>query len=155
MQKKIVYIDMDGVLVDLEEAIREKYTSSYISEVGIGTIVDQDLNIFYDAKPIDGAIEAFKKLAKDERFEVYILSTAPWDNPESWKAKRTWVEHHIGEDGYKKLILSHHKNLLRGDYLIDDRDKNGAAEFEGEHIKFGTNKFETWTQVINYLTQNS
>jgi 5'-nucleotidase len=28
-----------------------------------------------------------------------------------------------------------------GDYLIDDRLKNGAGEFKGELIHFGTDKF--------------
>lgn len=146
---------MDGVLVDLEGEIEKKYTKDYIDAVGIGRIVDQDLNIFYDAQPLQGAEEAFKELSRNPNFEVYILSTAPWDNPEAWKAKRIWVEKYLGLDGHKRLILSHRKDLLVGDYLIDDRDKNGAADFKGEHIKFGTQNYKSWTQVINYLTQNS
>ena len=155
MGKKIIYVDMDGVLVDLEGYIEKNYTPEYVNMVGIGNIVDEDMNIFYESKPMEGALLAFKQLSINPNFEVYILSTAPWHNPEAWKAKRVWVEKYLGIDGYKRLILSHHKNLLRGDFLIDDRDNNGAAEFGGEHIKFGTKPFETWTQVITYLTQNS
>jgi len=153
--KKIVYIDMDGVLVDLESYVDVNYIPDQIKQVGIGGIVDQDLNIFYESEPVKGAIDAFKFLFNDSRFEPYILSTAPWANPEAWKAKRIWVEKFIGHTATKRLILSHRKDLMIGDYLIDDRPNNGAAEFKGEHIKFGTKPYETWKQVLDYLIQNS
>jgi hypothetical protein len=38
-----------------------------------------------------------------------------------------------------------------GDYLIDDRTKNGAGEFKGELIHFGTDKFPDWDSVLEYL----
>jgi 5'(3')-deoxyribonucleotidase len=52
---------------------------------------------------------------------------------------------------YKRLIISHHKNLNKGNFLIDDRTKNGAADFEGELILFGSEKFPNWDEVKNYL----
>lgn len=142
---------MDGVLVDLVGWVEKNYLPEYIQTTGIGTIVDNNANAFYDPKPIEGAVEAFNKLAKDPRFDVYILSTAPWKNIQAWSAKRVWVEENLGPGAIKRLILTHNKELLKGDILIDDRDKNGAAEFEGQHIKFGTNPFETWTEVMSYL----
>ena len=51
----------------------------------------------------------------------------------------------------RRLILSHRKDLLKGDYLIDDRPNNGAADFEGELIKFGNEEFKDWKAVLNYL----
>ena len=35
--------------------------------------------------------------------------------------------------------------------MIDDRIANGVADFEGEHIHFGTEKFPSWKQVLDYL----
>jgi len=35
--------------------------------------------------------------------------------------------------------------------LIDDREKNGAKEFEGELIQFGSEKFVDWNVVTEYL----
>ena len=53
---------------------------------------------------------------------------------------------------YKRLILSHHKNLNRGDYLIDDRPhKGGADKFDGEVIAFGSERFPDWDAVLRYL----
>ena len=80
-----------------------------------------------------------------------ILSTPPWDNTSAWSDKHQWVKKHLGVSAHKRLILSHHKNLNRGDYLIDDRTANGAGEFQGEHIHFGTEKFPDWKSVLEYL----
>jgi len=155
MDKKIVYVDMDGVLVDLVGWVNKNYLPEYIESTGIGNIVDMNAMAFYDPEPIKDAIESFNNLCKNPNFDVWILSTAPWANPEAWKAKRIWVENNLGPGAYKRLILTHNKSLMKGDYLIDDRDSNGASDFEGEHIKFGKEGFETWKEVITYLTTNS
>ena len=144
--KKIVYIDMDNVLVDfpsafdkIEQDVLDKYKGS----------LDDIPGIFSLMTPIDGAIEAFNRLASI--YDVYILSTAPWKNPSAWSDKLLWIQKYLGENGYKRLIISHHKNLNRGDYLIDDRLKNGVDKFEGVHIHFGQDRFPTWTEVLKYL----
>ena len=136
---------MDGVLVDLQREIN-KLPKKVIEEYG--NHIDRIPEIFYDPPPIEGAIDGLKTLF--EKYEVYILSTAPWDSPEVWKYKRLWVERYLGVYGYKRLILSHHKNLLMGDYLIDDRRVNGAGEFKGELIQFGVD-VKNWTELIKYL----
>jgi 5'(3')-deoxyribonucleotidase len=61
------------------------------------------------------------------------------------------VQKYLGEAAYKRLILSHHKDLNQGDYLIDDKGKNGASEFEGEWIHFGSERFPDWDAVLKYL----
>jgi 5'(3')-deoxyribonucleotidase len=83
------------------------------------------------------------------------LSTAPWGNPSAWSDKLLWVKNHIGKNGYKRLILSHHKNLNDGHFLVDDRTKNGADRFSGKHIHFGTEHFPDWKTVLVYLRQNA
>ena len=101
---------------------------------------------------MDGAIESIQFLAG--HFDLYILSTAPWDNPSAWHDKLLWIKKHLPKIGYKRLILSHHKNLNKGHYIIDDRDKRGVDQFEGEHIHFGENgDFKTWEEVVQYLIQ--
>ena len=80
----------------------------------------------------------FKTLSKV--CDAYILSTQPWGNPSAWTDKYEWVKNFIGESAYKRLILSHRKDLSRGDILIDDGTANGAGQFKGEHIHFGTKK---------------
>ena len=110
---------------------------------------DEIDGLFSRMKPIHGAVEGFKFLA--EHFDTYILSTAPWNNPSAWRDKLLWVKEHLGDAAYKRLILSHHKDLLRGDYIIDDSIKNGVSEFQGTHIHFGQGEFKDWAAVIEYF----
>ena len=148
MKKKIVYIDMDNVLVDFKSAIN--LHSEEVLEEYSGRL-DEIPNIFSKMIPLKGAIKSFEKLSKI--YDVYILSTAPWNNPTAWSDKLEWTKKHIGDSAYKRLILSHNKNLNKGDYLIDDRTKNGAGEFSGELILFGSEKFPDWDAVIAYLLE--
>ena len=146
MSKKIVYVDMDNVLVDfpsgiekLSEEDKNKYEGNYDEVPGIFSLME----------PMPGAIEGFERIA--ETYDTYILSTAPWGNRTAWSDKPDWVKKYLGDAAHKRLILSHNKNLNRGDYLIDDRTKNGAGEFQGELIHFGTSEFPDWDSVLRRL----
>lgn len=144
--KKILYVDMDNVLVDFSSGIKRLDNSL---KKQYGDDIDDAPGIFALMDPMEGAIDAYIVLSK--QYDTYILSTAPWKNPTALNEKLQWVKRYLGDYAYKRLILTHHKNLNKGDYLIDDRMKNGAAEFEGEHIHFGTEKFPDWASVLKYL----
>jgi len=146
MKKKILYIDMDNVLVDFQSGI-DRLSLQFQTE--FENRLDEVPGIFGLMKPIPGAIEAYKQLSL--KFDTYILSTAPWENPLAWNDKLIWVKKNLGDISNKRLILSHHKNLLRGDFLVDDRPNNGAAEFEGKWIHFGNDEFPNWKAVEKYL----
>jgi 5'-nucleotidase len=152
MARKILYADLDNTLVDfqsgidgLDPAIVDKYEDRF----------DEAPGIFALMRPLPGAIDAFRELA--QLFDIYILSTAPWRNPSAWQHKIEWVHEHLGADedsvAYKRLILTHHKNLNRGDFLVDDRANNGADQFTGEWIQFGSERFPNWPMVVDYLRQ--
>ncbi len=144
--KKILYIDMDNVLVDFPSGI-EKLDKK--TKMDFKDNYDEVPGIFSLMLPMKDAVASFNLLA--DKYDTYILSTAPWHNPSAWSDKRLWVQQHIGEKAHKRLILSHHKNMNKGHYLIDDRKKNGAGDFEGEHIWFGSEKFKDWQNVLKYL----
>ena len=146
--KKILYIDMDNVLVNFASAF-PKLSSEILTEYD--SRLDDIPDIFSLMEPMPGAVEAFKELS--EKFDTYILSTSPWANPSAWSDKLIWVKNYLGPSANKRLILSHHKNLNAGDFLIDDRTKNGVNEFKGEHLHFGTPKFPDWNAVVAYLDQ--
>lgn len=144
--KKIVYFDMDGVLVDfqsgidrLEGDVKEIYRERYDEVPGIFSLMD----------PLPGGLDAFRVLSAF--FDCYILTTAPWRNPTALNDKLLWVKQHLGDLAHKRLITTHHKNLNRGDFLIDDRLANGAGEFGGIHIYFGSPEFPDWDAVLKYL----
>ena len=150
MTKKIIYFDMDGVLVDLAAKIAE-YPAEVVAKFEKDDMVDQMPALFLDPPPIKGAVDAFNKFVNSDKYDVYILSTAPWENPSAWMHKRLWVDKYLGDGAWKRLILSHNKHLNMGDYLVDDRTKNGAGDFTGELIQFGTDKFPDWDSVVQYL----
>lgn len=68
---KILYIDMDNVLVDFKSAI------SQIPEDTLKKYKDlhEVPGIFSLMEPMPGAIEAYKQFSKV--FDTYILSTSP------------------------------------------------------------------------------
>ena len=143
---KILYIDMDNVLVDFKsgiDAISEEERQQFKDDL------DEVPGIFSKMKPVEGAIAAYNELTK--HFDVYILSTAPWENPSAWSDKLLWVKKYLGQSAHKRLILSHNKNLNAGDFLVDDRTANGAGKFAGEHIHFLSEQFKDWDDVLSYL----
>lgn len=155
--KKIVYIDMDGVIADFDDAISQIDPNLDIKDgpnwegrsLRVDAIIKEHPSMFRFLKPIEGAIEAVKKL--DDKYDIMFLSTPVWSEPESYSGKRIWLEKHFGDLAKHKLILTKRKELNIGDYLIDDTTRNGVLEFKGEHIHFGTEKFPTWKEVLEYL----
>ena len=155
MTKPILFFDMDNVLVDfqsgidrLDEATKQAYEDN----------LDDVPGIFALMHPMPGAIEAVHILA--EKYDVYILSTAPWKNPTALNDKLDWVKKHFGGEKddvfYKRLVFTHRKDLCHGDYLIDDRPKrNGVDQFTGELLHFDTKdpaaQFHSWEEVVTYL----
>ena len=164
MDRRILYVDMDGVLVDLPQSVAEVDPS--IREECMAWQAEQEAlypdkeihhsdfeGLFAILKPREGAVEAIDTLMA--HFDIYLLSTAPWANTSSWSDKRRWVEQYLPNLGKKRLILTHRKDLNRGAFLIDDRPKKGAREFgekeSQEWIHFGSAEFPDWPSVLSYL----
>jgi 5'-nucleotidase len=141
---------MDNVLVDFPSAfpqLSKEILKEYEDRL------DEVPHIFSLMEPMPDAIESFNELSII--FDTYVLSTSPWGNDTAWSDKLKWIKKYLGETAYKRLILSHHKHLNVGDFLIDDRLKNGVDKFKGEHIHFGTSEFPDWESVVLYLKQRA
>ena len=158
----IIFFDMDNVLVDFKsglDRVSPEIKAEYEDD-GTGKPHYDDIpGLFSLMDPMPGAIEAVKALAALGKYELYILSTAPWGNPSAWTDKAKWVQKHFDSDRpdgvfYKRLILSHHKNMCvqPNAWLIDDRKAHGSECF-GEHfIHFGSESFPDWDSVIAFFT---
>jgi 5'(3')-deoxyribonucleotidase len=95
--QKILYVDMDNVLVDfrfgisrLDERIIREFEGRLDDVPGIFALMD----------PVEDAVESFKTLA--QQFDTYVLSTSPWENPSAWSDKLQWVKQHLGRVAYKR-----------------------------------------------------
>ena len=159
-KKKIVYIDMDGVLVDFGKAIDDWFKSHPHLVERYKTFPDHIQGLFRIAPPIKGAIEAVKKLHESGKYELFIATSAPWgNNLASNTDKRFWIEDYFGNIFHKRMFITHRKDLLMGDYLIDDRLKNGAGDFKGKLLRFGydwendnkPNEYPDWDSILDYL----
>lgn len=69
------------------------------------------------------------------------------ENAIAWSDKLDWVKKNIGTNAFKRLILSHHKNLNDGHFLVDDRTKNVVDRFRGMHTHFASSGFSDWATV--------
>ena len=138
--KLIIHIDMDGVLANFEKAMIEhpKYGTK-------GWKPDEELD-FSTFEPFPGSKEAVQELL-NMGHDIYIASTAPWGNPKAWMQKRLWIEKHFPALK-RKVTLTHHKNLLIGDVLIDDTTYRGQKDFQGTFIHFKPEEGIDWPFVV-------
>jgi len=154
--KKTLLIDMDGVVVDLGSAFKKWFETYPHLKERFKTHPDHIHGIFRDPLPVDGAIDAIHKL--NQKYELFVATAAPWGNPGAATDKRYWLEKYFGNLFHKKMIITHRKDLISGDYLIDDSKHNGAGDFKGELISFGIdyktgeiNEYKDWDSVLKKL----
>ena len=91
---KLLYIDLDGVVADFVSAMNThplRHTPPYHEAP------DTIPGIFKNLKPLKDAISSVNKLLSSNKYEVYFLSTAPWNNTSAWTDKRIWLEEQFGD----------------------------------------------------------
>ena len=83
---------------------------------------------------------------------MFILTAPSIKNSHCYSEKRDWVEKYLGSEIVERLIISAHKGLNKGHFLIDDNiDGKGQEYFEGEIIQFGADQYPNWKFVRMYL----
>ena len=151
--KKRVFVDMDNVLVDFQSGLDQQSEQTLQQYAGR---LDEIPRLFGKMKPLVGAIDAVHQL--NEYYDLFILSTAPWNNPSAWSDKVKWITKYLDDVFHKKMIITHCKGLLAAQedvYLIDDRTGHGASDFGKHHVQFGIAPYKDWDCIVNYFSELS
>lgn len=157
MIKPKLFLDMDNVLVDTLSVLNTANPANFNVAKP-----DQIPGIFRSLPPMPGAIAAVNQLAA--HYDLYILSTSPWQNASAWSDKILWLTQYFGADEhspfYKKVIMAHDKSLAKanGGILVDDRPYHGASGWDDATLgtawlQFGFDEQLTWEsgELVNLL----
>ena len=144
--KKIVYIDMDGVLADFSKGIGRpgyEYNPPEMLRPGF----------FRELEVMPGAKDAIAELLTIEGIDVFIATKPTTANLNCATEKFEWIKANFPEL-LRKIFITCDKGHLNGDYLIDDNANQWQAKFKGTFLHF--QEFEpedSWMSIVNYMKQ--
>lgn len=124
---------------------RQEHRERPIIYVSIDTLRDARGN------QMSSAMKAFRYLF--EHYAMYIVAPSPAYNPEYIAEVMRWAEDVVNVPAWQHLVFTNRKDLIYGDYLIDPSDEYGAADFMGTLIKFGSDTFKTWEEIIEFFSR--
>lgn len=136
MAKTKVLVDMDGVLVDLFPAWIHSYSVSSgqvlfpedITAYELGEIIEDQETLYreldFESVPPKLGAKAFGALLERPDLDVYVVSYAHTSNRHAHAQKLEWLEHYFPNLDLDRVIFTRHKELVRGDVLIEDNPGN-------------------------------
>lgn len=124
---------------------RQEHRERPIIYVSIDTLRDARGN------QMSSAMKAFRYLF--EHYALYIVAPSPAYNPEYIAEVMRWAEDVVNVPAWQHLVFTNRKDLIYGDYLIDPSEEYGAADFMGTLIKFGSDTFKTWEEIIEFFSR--
>ena len=95
------------------------------------------------------AMKAFRYLI--ETYQVFVVAEASCRDLSPMQDICQWVQENVNVPAYKHLVFTHRKDLLYGDYLIDNTLNNRSEDFLGTRIAFGSDTFKTWEEIITFF----
>ena len=146
-------VDMDGVVARLMEKWLAVYNAEYhdnlrpediktwhaeqyarkCSPGEFNAIINRP-GFFADLEVMPYAIEITKKL-QDQGNTIYFVTATPYDSQTAGYDKMQWVDRHFPHIGKDHVIQAHHKNMVKGDLLLDDGPSN-LEHFPGVKVAF-------------------
>src|SRR3989338_7794309 len=154
---KIILVDLDGPLADLEGEFLKRWRQKFPSEFFVPfekrknfflredypeklrektDAVLREKGFFADLPVVPGGPETIQALHVTG-YTIIICTSDIFANKTGLADKRMWVQKHFGDDMAKAMIFTRDKTLIRADYLIDDKPViQGALEPAWEYVIF-------------------
>ena len=139
MNKRVIYIDMDGTIADFNAAVGRPVES--VHEKCPESLEE---GFYRNMNVIEGAQEALELL--QEHFDVYIATKPKGGNPHCLEEKMEWIREHFPSLS-RKVFFTPNKNLLHGHMLIDDHMR--WSEFNGKFLHFTPDK--NWVELAKNI----
>lgn len=136
----LIGIDMDAIVADLLSEWVNRYNLEYNDKMTVADVtcwnwhklakpecgtklysILHDINYLEEVKPLPGAIAAVNKLG--QRGHEILMVSSPTANKENFGERIEWCNTYLGLS-HREVILTHHKELLQLDILIDDSPDN-------------------------------
>ncbi|NJC25050.1 5' nucleotidase, NT5C type [Neolewinella antarctica] len=167
-----ICIDMDGVMADTYQKFADAYLKEFGREPtraellgkkvyeldGAGHLRDlmYEPGFFRDVAVMPGAREVVAELY--DGHDVYVV-TSTMEFRNSFTDKWDWLGEHFPFIHHSKIVFCGKKDVVRGDFMIDDKEAN-LAGFNGTGLLFtaldnhyitGYHRVNDWTEVREYF----
>lgn len=144
MKKKILYLDMDGVLADFDKGVGRHNFKKDPPEMFVK-------GFFRKLELMPGAKNAVNTLLKYKKLDIYILTKPTTKNLNCATEKFQWIEEHFPQL-LKKIFIACDKGHFRGNFLIDDDAEAWEDKFKGTFLHFDKyNSEECWAKMLKRL----
>ena len=157
MDKKIILVDMDGVLANFEKGFLDSWKEKFpnlthvpLTERKTFKVKDEypeeikkevesiyvSPGFFRNLPIIEGSKNALIKM-QELGHEVFICTKAISRFENCILEKYNWVNQNLGFEWTKRIIVAKDKTLIYGDYLIDDKpEATGLKTPAWKHVLF-------------------
>lgn len=109
-------------------------------------LISQDTLADGYGKPKSSLHKAYELLL--DNYNVYFVSPAPTNNPSVITEQQAWIEETFSAPAWNHAIFTNQPQLLYGDYFISSIEQ---PDFLGTVLRFGSDEFKTWEEIITYF----
>ena len=118
---------------------RQEHRERPIIYIGIETLRDSYL------KPTSSCQKAVRLLL--ERYQLFFVApSTPAPRPLAEYVE--WLEQYINVPAWNHTVLTNHRQLLLGDYLVEAEH---TADPMATRLEYGSDTFKTWEDLIDYF----
>lgn len=111
---------------------------------------DDVLRYRHNGEAVASAVKAIEHLS--EHYSLQFVICGESDAWEAMEEKRRWLETNIGVPCWDRTVLTTHKELLLGDFLVDAHIGDcGGKDFMGTAVEFGSDTFKDWNEVVTFF----